>query len=197
MEQLTQEAERLAQKYKIKREEISYKEVELSGWQKKLVEHENEYEEIIRKRGHRESQSILEQVAKCETKMQECRELIKNLKDDISRRKEGLKAVVDAIINCEIQLKITLNELSQCQEMLKVNKESMDDERKRRLNNTVTVAQTVRKAALTTCAVSLGVGVLSAAVSGDLALIITYHSVNFILSALSTFIIIIIIIIIP
>ena len=171
----------MRQEYKIKREEISYKEAELSGWQNQLIEHENEYEEIIRKRGHRESQSILEQVAKCETKIQECRELIKNLKDDISRIKEELKAVVDTIISCEIQLKITLNELSQCQEMLKVNKESMDDERKRRLNNTT--AQKVRTAALTTSAVSgWGVAALSAAaVLGDLALIlIMYCSINFV-----------------
>ena len=179
VKQLTQEleADRLAQEYKIKREEISDKELELSGWQKQLIEHESEYEELSKKKGHRESQSILEQVSKCKTKMQECRELIKNLKDDISMKKEELKAVVVAIISCEIQLKITLNELSECQEMLKVNKESMDDERKRRLNNTVTVAQTVRTAALATGTVasfSLGVVALSVA-SGDLALIlITY-----------------------
>ena len=164
----------MTQEYKIKREEISDKEVELSGWQKQLIEHENEYEELSRKRGHHESQSILEQVSKCETNMQECRELIKNLKDDISKRKEGLKAIVDAIISCEIQLKITLNELSQCQEMLKVNKESMDDERKRRLNNIT--AQKVKTAAIKTFAVGWGVGVLSI-LSGDLALIITYCSV--------------------
>ena len=168
MKHLTQKTDRLAQEYKIKREEISGKEVELSGWQKQLVEHENEYEELSGKKGHRESQSILEQVAKCETKMQECRELIKNLKDDISRRKEQLKAIIDAIISCEIQLKITLNELSQCQEMLKVNKDSIDDERKRRLN---TVPQKVGTAAITTFAVSLGVAALSA-LSGDLALIV-------------------------
>ena len=146
-------ADTLAQEYKIKREEISYKEVELSGWQKKLVEHENEYEELSRKRGHRESQSILEQVAKCETNMQECRELIKNLKDDISMR---LKAIVDAIISCEIQLKVTLNELSQCQEMLEVNKESMDDERKRRLGG-IRTAQKVQTVAANIFVVSFGI----------------------------------------
>ena len=168
MKHLTEKADRLTQKYKIKREEIRYKEVELSGWQKKLREHENEYEEFSRKKGHRESQSILKQVSKCETNMQECRELIKNLKDDISRRREGLKAVVDAIISCEVQLKITLNELSHCQEILKMNEGLMDDELKRILNSADIVAQHVKVAAITTAAVSFGVAALSI-LSGDLA----------------------------
>ena len=165
MKQLTQKADRLTQEYKIKREEISYKEVELSGWQKQLIKHESEYEELSKKKGHRESQSMLEQLSKCEINMQECKDLIKHLEGDISKRKEGLKDIVDAIISCEIQLKITLNELSHCQEMLKMNKESMDDERKRRLN---TVPQKVGTAALKAIAASLGVLALSY-LSGDLA----------------------------
>jgi chromosome segregation ATPase len=158
VKQLTEKASRLAQEYKIKREEISDKEVELSDWQKQLIKHEKEYEDIIESR--KETQSILKQVSDCGKKMLACKEQIKNLEYDIPKRIEELKAIVVAIISCKVQLKITLNELSHCQEMLKVNKESMDDERIKRLQDKST-AQKKRTAAATTFIAGWGAGVLS------------------------------------
>lgn len=93
--------------------------------------------------------------------MQECKERIKNLEVDISKGKKGLKAIIDEIISCEIQLKITLNELSQCQEMLRVNKESMNEEKIKMLQDKVSIAQKVHTAAVKSFAASWGVAALS------------------------------------
>ena len=131
--ELNQKASRLVQDYINQRDEVSNMEAELSNWQSQLTEHERKYKELSKHKEHHDFSSTQNQLTKCEENLKDCKEKIKTLEKDISEGKIGLQDIVDAITDCEIQLKVAIDELSVCEEMLRKNRGSMDQERDRKL----------------------------------------------------------------
>ena len=109
VQRLKDEARNLAQQYQKKRDvQNLYKEAELSSWQTRLDEHENEFTNLSKKQEiQKESMSMSSQLKRCQQKVKECKEKILKLEEDILVGKQGLKDITEAIMACNTQIKIT------------------------------------------------------------------------------------------